>query len=200
MRGTRESWWRYTGSKPLAVGLLAVVCCGGLSREGAALLGTQPFTATETGAPPIGRYVDVSCDSVEEAGRFQNGRPGYMCTLGSRRLPVVGAIGELDDVTPRQFAGRLRELRDADASGRSSTGDVTFVWPNDEIGGADVVTAYLEVQTRVQGLVGCAVAVLAGAGAIILTLRWRLVPWPRLRRASRRDPRATRACGRSGVD
>ena len=125
-----NTWWIYSGSKPVALLLLAAMCLGGLYMEGLALLVTRPLTARDLGTPPIGRYVEVSCDSLEHTGRFDNGQRGYLCRLGSRILPIVGGRSD-DEVMPSSLLGRLREFRNGEHYGRSDTGDVDFIWSDD---------------------------------------------------------------------
>lgn len=177
-----HKWWRYRGSKPVALLLLAAVCVGGLYTEGSALLGTRALNAQELGTPPIGRYLDVACDSLELTARFDNGQPGYLCRLGSRLLPIVGSRsdGSDEDALPSHLVGRLREFRNKDHYGRSDTGDVDFIWPDDVLENPAIVNAYLEVKTLWQGRVMSVLAMLAGVAAVALSLRWRVGPWGRL--------------------
>jgi hypothetical protein len=74
-RGSNR-WWSYTGSKPAALLLLAAISVGGVYIEGSALLGTRTVVADDLRSPPIGRYVDISCDSLAE-GTFKNGQRAY---------------------------------------------------------------------------------------------------------------------------
>lgn len=174
-----NKWWIYRGSKPVALLLLAAVCVGGLYTEGSALLGTRALNAQGLGTPPVGRYLDVACDSLERTGIFDNGQPGYLCRLGSRLLPIVGSRSD-DEVLPSHFVGRLREFRNKDHYGRSDTGDVDFIWSDDVLANPAVVNAYLEVKTLWQGRVMSVLAMLVGVAAIVLSLRWRIGPWGRL--------------------
>ena len=164
-------WWKYSGSKPVAVALLAALCVGGLYVDGAALLGTRALRSLD--ATPIGRYVDVACESIEPAGTFENGQHGYLCKLGSRVLPVVGNR-DGDDATSAHLTGRLREFRAADAYGRSDTGDADFVWPSEVVNDPAVANAYLELMTLWRGRIFSALAIVAGIAAIALAVRWRI--------------------------
>ena len=171
-----NKWWVYQGSKPVALLLLAAFCVGGLSTEGSTLLGTRALDAQGLGTPPVGRYVDVACDSLERAGRFNNGQHGYLCRLGSRLLPIVGSKSDDEDL-PSHLVGRLLEFRNQDHYGRSDTGD--FIWSDDVLENPAVVNAYLEVKTLWQGRVMSVLAMLVGVAAIALSLRWRIGPWGR---------------------
>lgn len=170
MRG-HARWWHYTGSRKLAVVLLAAVCAGGLYEDGAALLGTRALDASDLASPPIGRYVDVTCASLRPVGRFENGQHAYLCALGARVLPVAGTRAG-DEAGASHLTGRLREYRAADAPGRSDTGDVDYLWPDEVRDDPAVATAYLEVTTLWKGRVFSVVAILAGIAAIAFAWRW----------------------------
>jgi hypothetical protein len=168
-------WWTYTGSKSTAVVMLLVICCGGVYEEGAALLGTRALAIDDLRSPPIGRYVDVSCDSLAAAGEFKNGYQAYLCKIDDRLLPVVGGRSG-DEAGSRRLAGRLREFRDERSYGRSDTGDVDFIWPDEVLSNPEVVSAYLEIKTRWEGRVISVMAILAGIFGIVLSVRWRVGP------------------------
>ena len=170
-----EPWWRYTGDKRLALLLLAMVCVGGVLLEGSALLGTKVLSARDLGAPPFGRYVDVSCDSLEREGTFETGQPSYLCSLGDRLLPIVGTrSGDEARVNSSHLTGRLRELRSKNAYGRSDTGYVDFIWSDDVFADPAVAHAYLEVTSLWPGRVLSVLALLVGVAAIALARRWGL--------------------------
>ncbi len=153
--------------------LLAAVCVGGLYSEGSALLGTRALDARDLATPPIGRYVDVSCDSLERTASFDNGQQGYVCTLGNRLLPIVGSHSN-DEIAASHLVGRLREFRNTGHYGRSDTGDVDFIWSDEVRKNPAVVNAYLEVKTLWPGRVISLLAILVGIAAIALSLRWRI--------------------------
>src|SRR5262249_29223978 len=55
---------------------------GGVYTEGAALLGTRALSVDDLRSLPVGRYVDVSCDSLVAEGAFKNGQHAYICKIG----------------------------------------------------------------------------------------------------------------------
>lgn len=173
-----KKWWAYEGSRPIALLLLAAACIGGVSTEGAAVWGWQTFDAEATTAPPIGRYVEVSCDSLRTVGTFENHWQAYSCQLGGRRLPVVVDLShhELDS---RHLRGRLRALGRNDGHRRSDSETIDFRWPPEVVENPATVRAYVEVQTLGPGLARFTGAVLVGLGAIALSFRWGMGPWGR---------------------
>ncbi len=178
MAASGARWWHFEGSRPLALLLLAGVCVGALYTEGAALLGTRSVKAQDLETPPIGRYAEVKCDDLEHAVTFENGQKGYLCRLGRQLLPVVGGTGtKLDG--PHGLHGRMREFRRETAYGRSDTGDVDFIWPDEIRSNPAVTTAYLEIKTLWPGRVISLLGIMVGIAVIALMRRWRMRPWSR---------------------
>src|SRR5439155_12422691 len=113
----RKPWWKFTGNKAAAVGLLAMISMGGLLNNYAALLGHDDITAADVHKAPIGRYIRVTCDDITDGGTIvaRHNKPTdhmFACATSEQKFLIV--LSDPDVTTlDKEISGKLHRLYDA---------------------------------------------------------------------------------------